>query len=119
MDAVICLSLKLRCHISTIRLASSISLVLIVDSPNSRIHCTLGQRACKTSSPKSGLKNYPQSMAALSIQLFPVPHGIIQICLSIANRSTPAIEGLMSNPKNYGYDVVKEMLQNIPCGGRL
>jgi NAD(P)-dependent dehydrogenase (short-subunit alcohol dehydrogenase family) len=40
-------------------------------------------------------------------------------CLSIANRSTPAIEGLMSNPKNYGYDVVKQMLEQIPCGGRL
>jgi NAD(P)-dependent dehydrogenase (short-subunit alcohol dehydrogenase family) len=46
-------------------------------------------------------------------------HSVFQICVSIANHSTPAIEGLMSDPKNYGYDVVKEMLQNIPCGGRL
>jgi NAD(P)-dependent dehydrogenase (short-subunit alcohol dehydrogenase family) len=25
----------------------------------------------------------------------------------------------MSNPQNYGYDVVKEMLKQIPCGSRL
>jgi len=55
------------------------------------------------------------------IQSFQVRHGIATppLCHRHFNGRTPALEGLLADPKNYGSDTVQEMLKQIPCGGRL
>jgi NAD(P)-dependent dehydrogenase (short-subunit alcohol dehydrogenase family) len=35
------------------------------------------------------------------------------------NSRTPALAGLLSDPKNYGYEAVQVMLSNTPCAKRL
>jgi NAD(P)-dependent dehydrogenase (short-subunit alcohol dehydrogenase family) len=39
--------------------------------------------------------------------------------MCIANGRTPALEGILTSPQNFGYDAIQEMLRQTPCERRL
>ena len=46
------------------------------------------------------------------------PHTVTLVAVNLNNR-TPALEGVLSSPQNYGFDAIQEMMSQTPQGKRL